>query len=69
MIVDTITDLSPRMLKERGIQLLMLDFDNTIVPYTTSVPTTLMSDWLKAMVQSEIKLCVVSNNNYIINGD
>ena len=62
MIVDTITDLSPRMLKERGIQLLMLDFDNTIVPYTTSVPTTLMSDWLKAMVQSEIKLCVVSNS-------
>jgi len=62
MIVDSITDLSPRMLKERDIRLLMLDFDNTIVPYTTSVPTTLMSDWLKAMLQSEIKLCVVSNS-------
>lgn len=62
IIIDSITQLSPGYLKERGIALLMLDFDNTIVPYTTNTPTVLMGDWLKAMVQSEIKVCVVSNS-------
>ena len=62
IIIDSITQLSPSYLKERGIELLMLDFDNTIVPYTTSTPTVLMADWLKAMAQSEIKVCIVSNS-------
>ena len=62
MIVDAVTDISPSLLRQRGIRLLMLDFDNTIVPYTTSVPTVLVSDWLKAMQQSEIQICVVSNS-------
>ena len=62
MMADAVTDISPSLLAKRGIQLLMLDFDNTLVPYTTSVPTTAVTDWLKAMQQSEIKLCVVSNS-------
>ena len=62
IIVKSITQISPRFLNERGIKLLMLDFDNTIVPYTTNVPTVEMKDWLTAMVQSEIQICVVSNS-------
>ena len=62
MIVESITQLTPQMLLDRGIQLLMLDFDNTIVPYTTNVPTEEMEAWLKNMLQSEIRLCVVSNS-------
>lgn len=62
IIVTSVTEISPRFLTERGISLLMLDFDNTIVPYTTNEPTVLMNDWLKAMAQSEIQICVVSNS-------
>ena len=62
MITDAVTDLSPRLLKERGIKLLMMDFDNTLVPYTTSVPTQVVVDWLKAMQQDSVQLCVVSNS-------
>lgn len=62
MMVDAVTDISPSLLAKSGIKLLMLDFDNTLVPYTTSVPTTAVTDWLKAMQQSEIMLCVVSNS-------
>ena len=62
VIIQSVTELSPQFLKERGIRLLMLDFDNTIVPYTTNEPTVLMRDWLTAMTQSEIQLCVVSNS-------
>lgn len=62
VILTSVTEISPRFLHERGIKLLMLDFDNTIVPYTTNIPAVAMADWLKAMVQSEIDVCVVSNS-------
>ena len=62
VIVDAITDLTPQILQEKGVSLLMLDFDNTIVPYTTNEPTEEMAAWLRDMVESPIKLCVVSNS-------
>lgn len=61
-IADELPDLEPAWLKEQGIQLLMLDFDNTIVPYTTNVPTQRMDAWLQMMKRSEIQICVVSNS-------
>ena len=39
IMARTVMDLSPQLLQQRGIALLMLDFDNTIVPYTTDEPT------------------------------
>ncbi|MBQ8797403.1 MAG: YqeG family HAD IIIA-type phosphatase [Oscillospiraceae bacterium] len=62
IITESITDLTPELLKQKGIRLLMLDFDNTIVPYTTNVPTDAMSRWLQRMLLSNIQLCVVSNS-------
>ena len=62
IIADALTDITPELLEERGIRLLMLDFDNTIVPYTTSVPEPLMEQWLLDMKQTDIPLCVVSNS-------
>ena len=59
-----LTDLTPEFLRQKGIQLLMLDFDNTIVPYTTNVPTAQMEQWLRTMVASQIRLCVVSNSKH-----
>lgn len=60
--VEALTALTPALLKEKGIRLLMLDFDNTIVPYTTNEPTAEMDAWLKTMLQGDIPLCVVSNS-------
>ena len=62
VIVNAVTDLNPQMLSDRGIQLLMMDFDNTIVPYTTDIPTRAVLAWLEEMKQSDIQLCVVSNS-------
>ena len=61
-IQQSLTELKPQMLKERGIRLLMLDFDNTIVPYTTNTPTAQMESWLNEMQASDIQICVVSNS-------
>lgn len=62
LILPALPDLKPEMLTERGIKLLMLDFDNTIVPYTTSVPTDRMARWLQEMLAAEIRICIVSNS-------
>lgn len=62
VIADSLPELTPRLLEQRGIKLLMLDFDNTIVPYTTNGPTEAMEQWLREMTASPISLCVVSNS-------
>ena len=62
IIVTELPDITPELLRKRGIRLLMLDFDNTIVPYTTSTPTAEMDAWLRGMVSSDIQVCVVSNS-------
>ena len=62
VITDAVTDLDPQWLKSKGIRLLMMDFDNTIVPYTTNIPTEQVDAWLKEMAASDILVCVVSNS-------
>ena len=58
------TDITPELLRARNIRLLMLDFDNTIVPYTTTVPTEEMEAWLQKMnTLEDIRLCIVSNSH------
>ena len=63
MVADSVTELTPAFLQQNGIRLLMLDFDNTIVPYTTDVPTAQMAAWLEQMRESAVQICVVSNSH------
>lgn len=62
LMVPHLTDLTPELLRQHGVTFLMLDFDNTIVPYTTNEPAPEMERWLQTMLDSEIGLCVVSNS-------
>ena len=62
LIAKDLTALTPALLARRGIRLLMLDFDNTIVPYTTDVPGLALEQWLEDMGRAGIQLCVVSNS-------
>ncbi len=62
-LTDALTDLTPQLLQEMNIELLMLDFDNTIVPYTTNIATERMDAWLRDMLAAGVKLCVVSNSH------
>ena len=62
IIVPALTDVRVELLQSRNIKLLMLDFDNTIVPYTTNIPTDAMKAWFATMEESGIPLCIVSNS-------
>lgn len=62
LMAPALTDITPDLLTQRNIRLLMLDFDNTIVPYVTDEPTQQMADWLRQMSDSGITVCIVSNS-------
>lgn len=62
LMFPALTAVSPEMLHADGIRLLMLDFDNTIVPYTTNVPAAEMEGWIRSALASQLKICVVSNS-------
>lgn len=61
-ITTDVTQIQPNFLKSQGIRLLMLDFDNTIVPYTRNVPDAGVENWLKEVRDSGLYVCVVSNS-------
>ncbi|MBR4131698.1 MAG: YqeG family HAD IIIA-type phosphatase [Oscillospiraceae bacterium] len=61
-IYASLTAIDPLTLHDAGVRLLMLDFDNTIVPYTTNDPTDEMGRWLDAARGSDVQICVVSNS-------
>lgn len=61
-IFQKVTDISPNFLLERGISLLLMDFDNTLLPYTTDLPTPQLLRWIHDMQERGITLCIVSNS-------
>lgn len=61
-ITPKLTDLTEDFLLAKGIHLLMMDFDNTIVPYTVDKPTDEMTAWLVSMNTSQVKIAIVSNS-------
>ena len=56
IIANRLTDITPELLYARDIRLLMLDFDNTIVPYTTDVPTQAMEHRARTVVELSMKM-------------
>ena len=62
VILNGVTDITVSQLNRRNIRLLMLDFDNTILPYTASVPTEAIVRWLRDVQDAGSGLCVISNS-------
>ena len=60
MIFPHLTDVTAEALRARGISFLMLDFDNTIVPYTTSEPTAQMTSSSPACASASAAACAGS---------
>jgi HAD superfamily phosphatase (TIGR01668 family) len=57
-------DLSPAYLKERGIDVLLMDIDNTLAPYEQAEPDERIKAWIGEMQAAGIGLAFVSNNNW-----
>ena len=60
-----ITEISPEFLKKNNISALILDIDNTLIGHDVPLPDEKVTNHLRAFEKAGIKLCVVSNNDYI----
>ena len=61
---NNITDVSPAYLKEKGIQGIILDIDNTLIGHNVPIPDEKTLSHLRLFEAEGLKLCVVSNNSY-----
>ena len=62
VVANAITDITPEFLRRKGLTSLLLDFYNTIIPYTTNEPTPRVRQWFAEMKAAGIAMCVVSNS-------
>ena len=61
-IFPKLTDITPAFLHSHNIKLLLMDFDNTMLPYTSDEPTEDLLQWMTRIRQAGIRLCIVSNS-------
>lgn len=58
----SLCSVTPEFLKERGINLLLLDLDNTMAPYGTVLPSEDIAVWAETMKKNDIELFIITNN-------
>lgn len=57
-----VSDITSEMLRERKIEALILDIDNTLMPYSSTVIDGKALDWLKTLKSGGTRIVLVSNN-------
>ena len=62
MYVPSVTEIDAKELQAIGIRNLLLDLDNTIVRRDREQFPPAVEQWLLALRQSDVNLCIVSNN-------
>ena len=63
-MLATFCELSVDELKRLGIDVLLMDIDNTLAPYEQAEPDERIIAWLDGMKAAGIRLAFVSNNNW-----
>ena len=54
--------LTPAILAQHGITLLLLDLDNTLSSYSEHMPTEQVLSWMKSLQDAGVSLYIISNN-------
>ena len=62
MLLPGYGSLTPEMLRERGIRLLLCDLDYTLAPKYVPGPDETLHRWLAAMGEAGIRVMILSNN-------
>ena len=62
-IFNSFDEISVSFLKENGISALILDIDNTLIPYEEAVPGPSVLAWLSLLFEADIKVAFVTNNH------
>lgn len=59
----SVLDIDADFFRKHGIKNVILDIDNTLVPYTVSTPDKNAADFFARLKKEHINVCLVSNNN------
>ena len=62
LYVENIGSITASMLSKMGMEAVVLDIDNTLVPHNDPNPTPQVEAVLQDMRENGVKICVVSNN-------
>jgi hypothetical protein len=60
--VNNIYDISGQALANRGLRLLLADLDNTLIPYSESMPNDRLRAWRDDLTAHGVTLFVLSNS-------
>lgn len=60
-VVASVSDIYPTRLVQQGIQAVLLDLDNTLVPWQKVDVPDAVRQWVEAMKSAGLRLCLVSN--------
>lgn len=60
--VKSISEITPDLLKEKGIKGIITDLDNTLVEWDRPLATPKIMEWFAEMKRNKIKVTIVSNN-------
>ena len=63
VVLTRYTDVTPALLRERGLCALLCDIDNTLAPYEQAEPDEALLAWLNALGQAGIRVALISNND------
>ncbi|MDQ7819448.1 MAG: YqeG family HAD IIIA-type phosphatase [Armatimonadota bacterium] len=58
----SVLDLSPQDLRAGGVRGLILDLDNTVVPWGSAAPSADVVRWVSAVRAAGLAVCIVSNS-------
>lgn len=59
---SSVTDIDLQVLRDDGVDTLLIDIDNTILPRDTGEMAQELTDWAAAVLGEGFKVCLVSNN-------
>lgn len=59
--LDSFEEITPEFLSQRGIKAVILDIDNTLVPYATKHPDEKSQKWFDTMRDAGIVIYIMSN--------
>lgn len=62
MLLPTYAELTPQLLAQRGIRLLLCDLDYTLAPKYIPRPDDKLRTWLAGMKEAGIRVMILSNN-------
>jgi len=60
-IYPSVAAVDLERLRRRGVRALVLDLDNTLVPYGKTEPAQAVVEWLRRAQGTGMKLCILSN--------